>query len=369
MIGTWLLRCLFACLFLIQTGGVTYAEDDPDLWIGAAVETGTVDLKTKTNDAEVDKTGNIFGYKGFVELPHGISLYHIGLGLDDASISGRSKTLNIKQSHQTKSGYLETAWFWRMSKYVMPGFELRVFRGPGANFSVADRKNISMFYDIGPSLRFGYPKIFKDFDLMGQFTVLMSAQNSERSVTTLLAGVGVAYPIRLHKTVANEPAPPPPAPVAVVKEPEPAKKVEAPVPPPPKFIANLGAASLRFELSSATPDKASYERLTKLANGLVANANNWTTLEIFGHTDTTGKKAANLKLSKDRAATVKRILIEKGVAAEKLMTAEGFGDTKLLPGLAPTAPDHRRVELSFDGVKDVVPFNDMLEAIFGKMKK
>jgi outer membrane protein OmpA-like peptidoglycan-associated protein len=70
-------------------------------------------------------------------------------------------------------------------------------------------------------------------------------------------------------------------------------------------------------------------------------------LEIQGHTDNVGQSAANLKLSQDRAASVKTHLVQNvGIAAARLTTA-GFGDTK---PVAPNTSDdgraqNRRVEL------------------------
>lgn len=49
-------------------------------------------------------------------------------------------------------------------------------------------------------------------------------------------------------------------------------------------------------------------------------------VSIEGHTDSQGPDAFNLKLSRNRAAAVRKYLMDKGVAAER-MTAQGYGET------------------------------------------
>ena len=67
---------------------------------------------------------------------------------------------------------------------------------------------------------------------------------------------------------------------------------------------------------------------------------------IEGHTDSDGKDAMNLKLSKDRAAAVKNYLIENGIAADRL-TSEGYGETKPIDSnkTAKGKANNRRVEV------------------------
>jgi OmpA-OmpF porin, OOP family len=52
-------------------------------------------------------------------------------------------------------------------------------------------------------------------------------------------------------------------------------------------------------------------------------------LDIEGHTSSDGSLNANMKLSKERAETVKSYLIGKGVDPSKL-SSQGFGPTKPL---------------------------------------
>ena len=51
-------------------------------------------------------------------------------------------------------------------------------------------------------------------------------------------------------------------------------------------------------------------------------------LEVQGHTDNTGTRDGNLKLSKDRADAVKAYLVEKGGIAHDRLTTAGLGDTQ-----------------------------------------
>jgi OmpA-OmpF porin, OOP family len=71
-------------------------------------------------------------------------------------------------------------------------------------------------------------------------------------------------------------------------------------------------------------------------------------LEVSGHTDSRGNKAANQKLSENRAASVKAYLVKKGVADNRIVTAgyadaQPIGDNKTKAGQ--TA--NRRVEVRY----------------------
>ena len=48
---------------------------------------------------------------------------------------------------------------------------------------------------------------------------------------------------------------------------------------------------------------------------------------VNGHTDNTGDDAANMRLSEERALSVKNYLVGKGLPTERL-TAKGFGETQ-----------------------------------------
>jgi OmpA-OmpF porin, OOP family len=84
-----------------------------------------------------------------------------------------------------------------------------------------------------------------------------------------------------------------------------------------------------------------------------------TQVEVRGHTDPLGSSAVNLQLSKTRAATVKRLLIEEGIPARSIRSA-GVGSANLVEDcsrgpataerIACNAPN-RRVEVSVEGAR------------------
>ena len=68
-------------------------------------------------------------------------------------------------------------------------------------------------------------------------------------------------------------------------------------------------------------------------------------IEIAGHTDAVGSDSDNLELSKNRANSVLKYLVGKGIASDRIV-AKGYGETKFI---APNTTEegkqlNRRVE-------------------------
>ena len=101
---------------------------------------------------------------------------------------------------------------------------------------------------------------------------------------------------------------------------------------------------VNFELGKAVLLPISREILQDVARSLVTNPT--VRVEVAGHTDSTGSRAVNERLSLARAESVKAFLIENGVAAEQ-MEVRGYASTqpvatnKTVSGRA----QNRRVEL------------------------
>jgi OOP family OmpA-OmpF porin len=79
-----------------------------------------------------------------------------------------------------------------------------------------------------------------------------------------------------------------------------------------------------FETGKANLMEDSYKALDDLVDYM--NRKDDEKIEIGGHTDNVGSAASNLKLSMDRANTVRAYLLTKGISPDRV-TAKGYGAT------------------------------------------
>lgn len=82
--------------------------------------------------------------------------------------------------------------------------------------------------------------------------------------------------------------------------------------------------NVHFDVDKATLRSDSYKQLNELLEFLQRHPD--TKVEIGGHTDNTGGDAHNLKLSQDRANTIRSFLLGKGIKPPQV-TAKGYGST------------------------------------------
>jgi outer membrane protein OmpA-like peptidoglycan-associated protein len=106
----------------------------------------------------------------------------------------------------------------------------------------------------------------------------------------------------------------------------------------------LTLRGVNFELGKAVLLPISRDILSEVARSLVANTQ--VQVEVSGHTDSTGSRAVNERLSLARAEAVKAFLIENGVAAER-MAVQGYASTQPVATnkTASGRAQNRRVEL------------------------
>ncbi len=111
---------------------------------------------------------------------------------------------------------------------------------------------------------------------------------------------------------------------------------------------NINLKGVTFEKGSAVLTTTSFPILDDAAVTLKKHPD--LKIEVDGHTDSSGDKVANEKLSQSRAEAVMKYLVEKGAKAE-LLSAKGYGSSTPLADNA--TPDgkaqNRRVELKILG--------------------
>jgi len=91
------------------------------------------------------------------------------------------------------------------------------------------------------------------------------------------------------------------------------------------LIAQIDLAAIRFRTNSSELDADSVNILDQVADALqqVPSA----TVEIEGHTDSTGNNERNIVLSGERADRVRSFLINRGIGGDRL-TTRGYGSSQ-----------------------------------------
>ena len=107
--------------------------------------------------------------------------------------------------------------------------------------------------------------------------------------------------------------------------------------------ALLDARTIRFEEGSSRLDAASRPLIDEVAAALRPCLGS--IIAVTGHTDASGPEARNVQLSRERAASVERALMARGIPADGLR-ARGVGSSEPIEGLAPEDPANRRIEFS-----------------------
>lgn len=109
-------------------------------------------------------------------------------------------------------------------------------------------------------------------------------------------------------------------------------------------VVDEAIKNLEFDLSKATIRSTSYATLNRVAALLVEK--NFS-LKLAGHTDNTGSMALNLRLSKERAESVKAYLVSQGANASRI-EATGYGPNQPIASnkTAEGRQKNRRVEFT-----------------------
>ncbi|WP_324720123.1 OmpA family protein [Salinimicrobium sp. HB62] len=117
---------------------------------------------------------------------------------------------------------------------------------------------------------------------------------------------------------------------------------------------NEYSRTILFDLNKATIRQESMETLDAIAQ--IMEEYPQTIFHLGGHTDSTGSESYNMKLSRERAESVREALVERGISQTRL-TAEGYGENNPIATnqTAKGRQENRRVEISLDKEREMKP--------------
>jgi OmpA-OmpF porin, OOP family len=202
--------------------------------------------------------------------------------------------------------------------------------------------------------------LFKNLALRPDLRALWSFRPSHvaflgtMNLTYYMAGTPAPTPTPAPSPVAT-PAPTPEPTVVPTATPPP-----APTPTPAETMRkDLEAFSgviegIDFDFNSAVIRKSSYPKLDAAAD--VFKKYPKVQVNVAGHTDSIGPKAANERLSKKRAEAVKAYLVQRGVDSGQITTV-GYGPLKPIAsnGTRSGRAKNRRIEFSLVNLGDLPP--------------
>jgi outer membrane protein OmpA-like peptidoglycan-associated protein len=119
------------------------------------------------------------------------------------------------------------------------------------------------------------------------------------------------------------------------------KKKEIEATPPSQQPQAIGLL-INFESGKDSIMPDSFPVLENMAKALADHPAS--SVKIEGHTDAFGSPKANMELSKRRAASVKKYLVEKFNIANNRLIDDGFGEEQPLTGIDPYDGQNRRVQ-------------------------
>lgn len=228
---------------------------------------------------------------------------------------------------ETRAGEAELASRYRLGSGWEAGLILRSLFGSSLSFS-QQKGDKAMKFFAGPQavLRFN-----EDSDWLQRADISLTTDFNVPQKRVYLATAGFAIG-KAHRFPKEKPAAPEPPPA-----------------PEDRYEEVFADKVINFATASSEVQGAAKGFLQDLGSYLKANPDLWNSVEVEGHTDKKGKLAYNMKLSKDRAEAVRKVLVGQGIEPSRTK-AEGYGPTR--PLIDKDSPEalaaNRRVVMIFN---------------------
>ena len=289
---------------------------------------------------ETSKNGYHLLLTGFAEIASTDWVYQAGGGLfysriyssgekeypgSQANTVKKQKNLRI----ETRAGEAELAMRYKLGGSWEAGLISRALFGSSLSFS-QDKDETTKFF-IGPHVVYRFSK---DADWLKRADISLTTDSNvpHRRVYLLTGGFAIG---KSYRRSAEEP-----------------DRTQAPLSTPvveDRYEEVLADKVINFPSGSSEVQGAALPFLKELGVFLKANPDLYKEIIVEGHTDANGKLAYNMKLSKDRATAVRKVLTSEGMERSKVK-AEGFGPTRPLvkEDSADARATNRRVVMAFN---------------------
>ncbi|MFZ9519882.1 MAG: OmpA family protein [Silvanigrellaceae bacterium] len=332
-------------------------------------------VKTSSSDAdESSKQGTLYGGKALLTLVNrdleieGGAGYSISLLQGDGDIvDGDTPNSKIQLQNvriETRTALAEFSARLRMNEEIdgdavwSLGPAAAAYLGTNASFGPDTKKAYRSAFFLGGQLALQFGSEFKPRLVLSYLTdVNLFERQVHIGMLSLQLGMSIFTPKTIIKDVRNQTND------EIIKKIQVEKTIEKTiVKENVRFL--LDSEMVNFETDKAILLKRSDVFLRELGVVLAQHPERWSSLVVEGHTDIRGSLDHNNRLSLARANSVRDALARAGVPAAR-MRAVGFGPSRPLdPAQSEVAwARNRRVELSFEGVKDQRWLRDVLQKL------
>lgn len=351
-----------AALLGLGSASAARADEDPRVqtargfWLFGGLDVGPVYLGAeRASPGESNKGGYQFGLKVLGSYYSERWVWDLGLGWTYHRLSGQLGSAP-ETVIRARAGFAEAGLRYRLSERLSLGPVLNLMFGTDLSYKPLVSSNDAQSALLG-GLQFLYEIPLDHWRIRLGARGLTDLNVTDRQVWIGQAVVQIGLPIGASPVSQAEPYVPPRVETAAVVADEDAQ---------PDIQVSLDMRLINFDTGSSKL-KAKTDRVLKnLGRFLARNNGVWQKIRVDGHTDVRGSFAYNLKLSFNRANSVKSAIIS---GAPKTLTnrveARGFSFTQPVDqGSTPEAyAKNRRVELRFYGVSDPLVLKEGIEKL------
>jgi outer membrane protein OmpA-like peptidoglycan-associated protein len=327
---------------------------------------GGMVVMSENLDEETDKSGYLVDGGGILSMYTTKASFDLGLGAFYSKVTGEAKvnpasTVVDRNEIAFTSGLISIAARYRLT----PKFEL----GPILTATLGADGSFSPLLEeaIVPRVSGGvqFTRVWTDYEsydlrlnARAGIDFNVSARNLIHFAVGLAFGVPLTKPDTIVKTKTR----------TKIKTKTEVKVVEKPV---YQAVMVFQTDAINFEYNSAVLMPESKAFLDDLGKLLSTRVNWWETLQIAGHTDQTGALDYNMKLSQDRADSVRNAILAAGGIGPERIEARGYGPTVPLVEAtdAISLAKNRRVELMFGGEVDQMKLGPELDRVRRKHER